>query len=1092
MVTPHTCDVWSEEDPYESGESDGSLLTAFNDDIELQQGRYVVRIPWNENKDQLMDNFRDAEKRLIGLENKLQKNPPLQAAYSAALSEMESDGVISEVSPDQLVTDNVTFYLPHRPVVKLSSSSTKVRPVFDASARGPNGVSLNDVVHVGPALMPSVQEVLLRFRRWKYGVSGDIKRAFHQIGLCEADKDAHRFLWRQEGRLRVMRFERVTMGVACSPFLMNATIKYHLAQYADCRVKAELMECLYADDWLSGADTEEEAASLLQEACSVMNAAGMELTKCSSNASLLLDGDRRAQAHTECESVKVLGVTWCRDDDTLCFTGAHLPADVVPTKRVVLCLLARVYDPLGLLTPFTVLAKCLFQDLWDQRLGWDEPLSPDDAELFCLWMDGCRQLQDVKVSRCFTALSATDWTSLTGAELHVFADASPKAYGSCVYIRFREPDGSYCVSFVMSKGRVAPLRQRLTLPRLELMGCVVAAELVVFVREALHLPADTPYVCWSDSMVALGWLRGRPERWNVFVRNRVSRIQELTSAERWRHCRSEDNPADLLTRGVFAEQLMSSPQWFGGPAWLSQPEGPPVEEDDVPDPDALPESVSIAADVGTLTAVSVVTETDCDLFQVERYGTLSRATRVVGWVLRFVYNVRNRSQRRDGDLTTKELAAARVELYRSAQMTSFSAEFQLLRKGKPIPASSPIHRLTPFIGDDGLLRVRGRLHLSDLCFEEKHPVIIPRGHLAELLVREQHQLMKHCGVSTLITAIRSSLWIVGLRAVARRVVRGCVSCRRHDARACSQPSPPLPRDRVTGTRAFEVCGLDFAGPLFSVDFPKQKLYICLFTCSVVRAVHLELTDSMSVDDFLLAFQRFAARRGLPSVVYCDNFRTFKCSERLLQRQYGRLAPEFKYSAPLAPWWGGQFERMVRSVKEALKKSLGQRYLAKAELQTCLVEIEACINSRPLTFVGDHADDPVPLTPAHFLIGHSAGFQAGAAEEPPLVTAESLRARAKVRDRRLKKFWSVWSTDYLRSLPLSVRQFRQKGKLAEGSVVLLHDENQPRQRWQMGVVTRLFPGRDGVVRSVEVRTSRGCKTRAVQRIHDLEVLDPVQS
>ena len=249
MVTPHTCDVWSEEDPYESGESDGSLLTAFNDDIELQQGRYVVRIPWNENKDQLMDNFRDAEKRLIGLENKLQKNPPLQAAYSAALSEMESDGVISEVSPDQLVTDNVTFYLPHRPVVKLSSSSTKVRPVFDGtSARGPNGVSLNDVVHVGPALMPSVQEVLLRFRRWKYGVSGDIKRAFHQISLCEADRDAHRFLWRQEGRLRVMRFERVTMGVACSPFLMNATIKYHLAQYADCRVKTELMECLYADD----------------------------------------------------------------------------------------------------------------------------------------------------------------------------------------------------------------------------------------------------------------------------------------------------------------------------------------------------------------------------------------------------------------------------------------------------------------------------------------------------------------------------------------------------------------------------------------------------------------------------------------------------------------------------------------------------------------------------------------------------------------------------------------------------------------------------------------------------------------------------
>ena len=531
---------------------------------------------------------------------------------------------------------------------------------------------------------------------------------------------------------------------------MNATIKFHLSKYADSRVKTELTECLYADDWLSGADTEEEAASLLQEARSVMDAAGMEMTKCSSNSSLMLSGVRQAQALTECESVKVLGVTWCRDDDTLSFTGAHLPAGVVPTKRVVLCLLARVYDPLGLLTPFTVLARCLFQELWEQKLDWDEVLSADDAELFCRWMDGCRQLQDVKVSRCFTAFSATDWSSLTGAELHVFADASLKAYGSCVYLRFRQPDGSYCVSFVMSKGRVVPLRQRLTLPRLELMGCVTAAELVRFVCDALHLPEGTPYVCWTDSMIALGWLRGRPERWNVFVRNRVSRIQELTSSDNWRHCRSEDNPADLLTRGLFAEQLVASPQWFGGPAWLSQPEEPPVTDDDVTAPDALPESMDAAADVGTLTTVSVAAEPDRDLLQVERHGTLSKATRVVGWVLRFVHNTRNRSQRRDGELRTEELTAARVQLYKAAQLSGFPAEVQLLSQAKPVPASSPLYRLTPFVGEDGLLRVRGRLHMSDLCYEEKHPVIIPRGHLAELLVREQHKLLKHCGVATLL------------------------------------------------------------------------------------------------------------------------------------------------------------------------------------------------------------------------------------------------------------------------------------------------------------------------------------------------------
>ena len=157
----------------------------------------------------------------------------------------------------------------------------------------------------------------------------------------------------------------------------------------------------------------------------------------------------------------------------------------MPTKRVILSLLARIYDLLGLLTSFTVLAKCLFQEMWALKLEWDDVLPDDAAELFCIWMEGCRKLQKVKVGRCFTALSETDWSSLTDLELHVFADASPKAYGSCVYLRIKQPDGSYRVSFVMSRSRVAPLRQRLSLPRLELMACLVAAKLVRFVRDAL-------------------------------------------------------------------------------------------------------------------------------------------------------------------------------------------------------------------------------------------------------------------------------------------------------------------------------------------------------------------------------------------------------------------------------------------------------------------------------------------------------------------------------------------------------------------------------------------------------------------------------
>ena len=1139
---PSVHDVWAQDgfahgDEMDSDDDD-AVLKAFNESIRFDGSRYVVSVPWKDSKSQLMENRDSAQKRQVSLQRKLDRDPQLRSEYDTALNQMENDGIISEVPPEQVTESDVTFYLPHRPVVKETSCSTKVRPVFDASAKGPNGVSLNDVVKVGPSLMPNLLEVLLRFRRWRFGYTADIVKAFHQVRLTSRDRDAHRFLWQKGDLTRTMRFERVTMGVACSPFLLNATIRYHLSLYPETPVLTELKESLYVDDLLSGSDTEQGAVEMFQEAHSILRAAGMELSKCSSNSSVFVEKFQKGQQHVPPENVmKVLGVTWCREDDVFSFTGDEQPAGIVPTKRVVLSMLARIYDPVGFLTPFTVVVKCLFQELWGLQLEWDDELPPEYAEKFNKWLSGCKVLKNMKVPRCYTAHSGSDWSAAPDLELCVFADASPKAYGSCVYLRFRQPDGSYSVSFVMSKGRVAPLRQRHTLPRLELSACVLAAQLMQFVRAALYLPEDTPYRCWSDSMIALGWLRGDPNRWKQFVSNRVSEIQKLTDVKNWFHCRSGENPADLLTRGLSAEDLVESPVWINGPEWLSDtdadpsltgdPEvGPVVSESpqaglgshEEPDRaldqeaevnlDAVPNSngdealgescllgsqpeAGVCRDMSVLTVSGVEKNSRAAAPQVERYSTLSRATRVFGWILRFVHNVRRRSQRRHGELSADELSAARVGLFRSVQADSYPEELKVLRQGGSVHRSSPIHRLTPFLDADGLLRVRGRLQLSEFSYEERHPVILPGSHLATLIVHEQHMCMKHAGVSALMTAVRSEFWIVGLRSIARRVVRGCVACRRQDSRPCCEPAAPLPRDRVTRGRPFQVCGCDFAGPVFSLDFPDKKLYICLLCCSQVRAVHLELVDSLSLDDFMLAFRRFASRRGMPSVVYLDNARTFQAAEKLLRRVFGRLAPKFKFSVPLAPWWGGQYERMIRIVKGALKKSLGQRHLTRAELETVLTEIEGCVNSRPLTFVGDSPDCPVPLTPNHFLVGHSVGFQGREAEDPSEVHADELRARSQVREKRLNKFWTVWSGEYVRNLPPSVRKFRPQGRLTEGSVVLLQDEKQPRVKWDLGVVTKLFPGRDGVSRSAEVRTSKGLKTRAVQRLHDLEISDPGQ-
>ena len=1090
----------------ESTESD--VLSNFGSSVRMVDGRYEVKLPWKEDAaSNLMDNRDSAEARLAGLSRKFAKNPHLEVRYNRALKDMEQAGVIAEVPPEEIDSPYPTFYLPHRPVVKESSSTTKVRPVFDASACGPNGVSLNDCLEVGPCLLPNLVEVLLRFRRWPVAVTADVTKAFLQIRLSREDQDAHRFLWSCEGRTRLMRAQRVIFGVCSSPYLLNATIQYHLSRYPDSPLMEEMRENFYVDDFLSGADSKEEASELLSDAQAVMAEASMVLAKCQSNC-VIFD---RAHVASDCgkeEGVKVLGVMWLPSEDVFTFQGVTLPRDIVPTKRVVLSVMARLFDPLGFLTPFVMTSKCLFQELWQLGLQWDDPLPSASSEAFCRWLNGLELLKDFRIPRCYS--EATWRESRAAVELHSFSDASPKGYGAAVYIRVPLGEGSYAVSLVMAKGRVAPLKQ-ISLPRLELLGCLIAARLLVFVRKALRLPDVTPCYCWSDAMIALAWIRASPRKWKQFVANRVTEIQSLTSPSSWSHVSSADNPADLTTRGLSAEELVGSSLWRSGPSWLSGPTGRPAQADGPDTADQEP-PVEVAAALaacesdmtdagspdGVTAALSSSVSASQYLLDTKRWSSLSRAVRVLTWVRRFIHNARSARVARGrrtrqatagcyrGELTSDEISEARRQLLVLTQREAYPAEVTALLSGRAVPKSSSLYRLNPFLSDDGFVRVQTRLQMADLSDDEIHPILLPNCHVTELLVREQHLLMRHAGVPTLISALRGSFWIIGVRRIAKRVKRQCILCQKQDARSCNTPVAPLPRARVTQSPPFAVTGLDFAGPVFCLDQPCKKLYICLFTCAVTRAVHLELMDSMSLSDFVLALRRFAARRGMPSEIFSDNAATLKGAAAYLQTQLGHLAPAWRFIAPQSPWWGGWWERLVRSVKSGLKKSLGKRCLTKTELETLLFEIESCVNSRPLVYSGDDSDSSSPLTPSHFLIGRSSGFQSKPVEQPAGVSPVSLSIRARRRRERLDRFWDVWSAEYLRQLPVSVRKFRQHGQLKVGSVTLIRDENVPRLMWPLAVVTKLYASPDGVVRTADLRTARGMRTRAVHRLHDLEV------
>lgn len=439
------------------------------------------------------------------------------------------------------------------------------------------------------------------------------------------------------------------------------------------------------------------------------------------------------------------------------------------TKRNFLSLIARMFDPLGLISPFTMYAKILFQEIWQFGLGWDETLPHVLKEKFQCWVDGIETIKIFEINRCyFPSLSLR---SIEGLEVHAFSDASEKGYGSIVYLRMPKSHDEFYVSFVMSRTKVAPIK-RVTLPLLELLGALISARLIKFVKSALHLPDNVRLACWTDLKVALSWIKGNPSKWKMFVANRVIEIQALTPPSFWYHCSGKDNPADLLTRGVLADQLISNDMWLRGPTWLSNSSyfhsGSNCDNEilcsTLPSEDCKKEGVAMS-----------VNEGNTPVFEFNRWSDFTKVMNIVAWVRRFIDNCKPNGTKHTGLLTYEELNKTKENIVICVQKDSYEKKIKTLSQGNPLPKSSSLRKLDPFLDCNGLLRIKSRLQYSDLSYDIKHPIILPNCHVVKLIVQFQHKFLKHAGVHTLMSTIRNTYWIIGLRKVAKKVCKECVA-----------------------------------------------------------------------------------------------------------------------------------------------------------------------------------------------------------------------------------------------------------------------------------------------------------------------------
>ena len=1091
------------------------------DNVTFNGERYSVKLPWKVGHKPLPSNFQNSLYRLKGQLRKLKKEPHILEAYDGIIKDQLQQKVIEKVA--ELEATGKEHYLPHHAVVRDNAETTKIRIVYDASSKeGKTGTSLNNCLHVGPPLTPLLFEILLRFREFRVPMVADIEKAFLNVEIDKEDRDVLRFLWvkdihNENSPIEVYRFNRVVFGVNSSPFLLNGVLRHHLSKFKelDPEFATTLANNFYVDDLVFGASNVDDARNLHLKAIERMKEGGFNLRKWkSSNAELLQEFQKSDPSYipsqeeegtyaketlgniVEDGKTKVLGIPWDTAGDKFEFDlskiGELIEGEKI-TKRKVLSSIAKLFDPLGIISPITVSMKILFQELCVEQYEWDEELNLDKKEKWESIIENLRSVGKISLPRCLYEENATN---VRNCWLHGFADASQRAYSAMIYLVY-ESDSGVKSQLICSKTRVTPLK-KLSIPRLELMSARILATLMKVVFSALKSQV-TIEGCryWLDSKTALYWINNAGE-WKQFVQHRVDEILKLTDKKDWGHCAGVCNPADLGSRGVLASELVNKRIWWQGPHWLL------MEREHWPT-ELLLDSTSDVNEEKKKSSVTLATVQDrptgiSKIIDINTFSSIDRLFRVTAYVLRFIANLKAKGNNSAVPIKLEELNA---EELKHAE-TKWVIDSQISIRNDP-----KFNQLSCNLGlieEDSILRCKGRLGNSDLELEGKYPILLPKeGKFTELLVYSCHDRVFHNGLKSTLAEIRSRYWIPQGRQSVKKLLRKCIVCKKAQGKAYSAPQmAELPQFRVQKTPPFLNVGIDFAGPLYSKakTGKMEKCYVVLYVCCTSRALHLDLIDDLSGPTFIRSLRRFTARRGTPDLINSDNAKTFKFTNKFLHKlasdhsvvaflQSKRI--NWKFNLERSPWWGGHFERLVGSVKRCLRKILGNARLSFDELHTVLIEIEWTLNSRPLTYLYDELGYEV-LTPFHLMYGRrlpqlAEGVQyntENADEDSPAYCKRFLFLIKK-----LSHFWTRWSREYLTDLREVHRINNGKNPETQiGDVVLIKEDNAHRGNWKMGVVSDLITGKDGIARGAKVRIAGKGKPdflyRPLQKLYPFEV------
>ena len=1046
----------------------------------LGNGHFQAPVLWK-GSSRPYNNLQQAVESWRQLELRLDRDPAKREAYEKVVQGWIDSGYMQRLSKEAALESNA-FYLLHFPVYREDKQSTRVRIVMNGKSEY-KGTSLNDCVLKGPKVINELVNVLLRFRRYRVAVSGDVREMFLQVHLAAEDAKFHRivFSFRREGDTCILEARVHLFGNRGSPTIVIFVIKWAATLFQTTHpLGAEtILDSSLVDDCMDSVKTEDDARQLVKELKEIFAYCGMKIHKWVCSHEGVVPGPREKvlvrdpNLESDFPGGKALGISYDPIKDEFRFKEKLQPEGEVWNRRKTLAFYMSLYDPLGFILPVLMVARMLFQETWYAEPTWENTLS---KELQDKWNSWTSQLAGLPV------LAFPRWLHLEELDsaverrgLHVFCDSSKAALGACAYLVTSKQS-----VLVFAKGKIIK-RKGSSIPSCELESGRLAVGVGKKVAQALGMEeSQVWYHC--DAVPVLGWIKAPPRSLPYHVARIAGYIRENTDPSHWRHVPTKLNPADLISRGTSVRQLAKSKLWLEGPPYLLNLQWPPekvqpTEVIELPAEEALTRLIGIyhAREAEALGEVA-----EAPLCHV---GNLQRGIRILRHVCAFFEGISAKTKKALPNLEDPIHVWIRMD-----QFFHFPTETAEMQAG--LKSGNPLFQGYNVSWEHGVIYIGGRTKFPSV------PLLHKESHLAKLWLLYLHnQVLRHAGGEmTLKAESRKHFWLFKGSKVFKLLTRSCVHCRRQNPREQSQYMAPLPafRQDTSSHLGFAHCAVDFGGPWLvkvnteptpgkrSAGTAYGKRYLLLICCSVYRAVRCEITDGKSTLAVLMALQRFASRNRIPSHIHSDNAKEFiACAKSLSDMEYQNniaypLSPEWNkvtwtYCHPRSPHTNGVVESLIGVTKRAMAHALHGAPLTDDVLRTVAAYAEGVVNSRPISTVSADPADPEPLTPEMFMGGRLTDTRhLGLPITGGVTRNKQLREQWRMNMQIQGKFRDRFIKELMPELNKRSKWWDLvPGVQKDDIVVVLSCPPNDLGLWPLGRVIEPRRGRDGVIRGAKV-------------------------